>query len=84
MKARDLFGVVIRSVGLCILIISLWYLVYGLAYLLNALQETGQQSEMGAYFLAGSPGVLAGFFLLRFARPIVRFCYPDNKEDSED
>ncbi len=83
MKARDLFGVGVRIVGLLVLLWSLWYLAFGVAFMLRALQDSGHESDMGAYFTTGIPGFVVGMVLVRFGRQIVRFCYPSDKEDSE-
>ena len=83
MKSRDLFGVGVRIVGLLVLLWSLWYLAFGVAFVLRALHDTGHESDMGAYFTTGIPGFVVGIFLLRFARQIVRFSYPSNREDSD-
>jgi len=84
MKARDLFGVIVRTIGLFLFLISAWYLVYAAADLFNAFPDHTSAPEGLAYLLSGGPGVFVAFLLLRFSRPIVRFCYPEGKEDSEE
>jgi hypothetical protein len=84
MKARDIFGVVVRGVGLCLLLISSSFLVYAGADIFNAFHNPDSEADVGAYFLIGGSGFFAGFVLMRFARLIVRFCYPEGKDDSEE
>jgi hypothetical protein len=81
MKARDIFGLVIRLVGLALLLYGLWYLTYAIADALGMHQET--PGEMAAYFTVGIPSALIGVFFLRCARHIVHFSYPGDKDDSD-
>jgi hypothetical protein len=83
MKARDVFGVGVRIVGLVVLLWSLWYLAFGIAFVIRALEDTGHEADMGAYFTTGIPGFFVGMILLRFARQLVRFSYPSDREDSD-
>jgi hypothetical protein len=84
MKARDIFGLVVRSIGLCLLLISIWYLLYAAAYIFNAFPNLNSEPDIAVYILTGGAGIFSAFILLRFARPIVRFCYPEGKEDSDE
>ncbi|HWC59085.1 MAG TPA: hypothetical protein VHC44_05265 [Verrucomicrobiae bacterium] len=84
MKARDIFGVILRTIGVCLLLFSLWYLAFAVAYLLKALQDSNNEAAVGAYFTTGVPGFIIAVLLLCFSRQIVRFSYPGNKDDSED
>jgi hypothetical protein len=84
MKARDIFGIILRTIGVCLLLFSLWYLAFGVAYLLRTLQETSNESTASVYFTTGVPGFTVAVLLLCFSRQIVRFSYPGNKDDSED
>ena len=83
MKARDIFGLVVRIFGLCVLLYALWYLAFGIAFAIRALHDTEHESYTGAYFTSGIPGLIVGLGLLRFGRQIVRFSYPCEKEDSD-
>ncbi len=84
MKARDLFGVVVRGFGLFVLLISLWCLIYALLGLLNTMPDVRLDGDSLFYLISSGPGLLVGFILLRFGRAIVRFCYSEGKEDSEE
>ncbi len=83
MKAPDIFGIVIRVLGILLVLWSLWYLTFGVAFVIHALHDTGHESDSGAYFTTGIPGFIVGIALLRFGRMIVRFGYPSEKQDSE-
>jgi len=81
MKARDIFGIVIRTIGVAILLFGFWYLAFAVAQVGGMPQET--PGEMAAYFTSGIPAVLIGVLFLRCARQIVRFSYPGDRDDSD-
>lgn len=81
MKARDIFGVIIRLFGIALLLFSLWYLVFAIAEACGLPETTA--GEMKAYFTSGVPMFLIGIIFLRCARQIVRFSYPGDKDDSD-
>lgn len=81
MKARDVFGIVIRSIGIVILILGVWYLAFGVAQACGVPQDT--PGEMANYFVSGLPSCLLAVVFLRCARQIVRFSYPGDREDSD-
>ena len=82
MKARDIFGIVIRIFGIVLLLFGFWYLAFGVALACGMPQET--RGEMALYFSSGIPAVLIGILFLRCARQIVRFSYPGDKDDSDN
>ena len=81
MKAKDSFGVVVRSLGLLLLLYSLWYCSFATAYLSGAPEPA--PGDTASYLAFGLPGFVVSVVLLRFARHIVRFSYPDDKDDSD-
>ena len=81
MNPRNIFGFVIRLVGLYLTLMGLWYLAYAAGQVCGAAQDTPH--EMVGYFVAGVPSLLLGLVFLRFARQIVRFTYPGNRDDSD-
>jgi len=84
MKARDIFGVVIRTLGLCLLLFSLWFLVFGLFSFLRIVPTySGDERWYADLIFPGIPGFLAAILLLRFSRYLVRFCYPKDRDDTE-
>lgn len=82
MKARDIFGIVIRTLGVFILLHGLWYLVYAIAEACRILSEDSP-GEMVSYFTAGIPATLIGMLFLRCARRIVHLSYPGDRDDSD-
>ena len=81
MNAKDVFGVVVRTAGLFLLVYGLWYLLYGVA------QATGISPITHStvnYFLSGWGSLLVGLYFLRGAPGLLRFCYPDKSRKNED
>jgi hypothetical protein len=76
MKARDLFGVCVRVIGL----MTLLYSLYGLCIAIDFMFIGG---PWGASLFGCIPGAIVGFLLLDHAPRIVKFTYPNNKDDSE-
>lgn len=75
MKPSDLFGVIVRTFGLCVLVWSLWYFVSGLGPAIGFGAEERAGDNM--YFLmTGAVGIGIAMVLLRCAQSIVRFSYP--------
>ena len=81
MKARDIFGIVIRTFGVAVLLYGFWYLSFAVAHACGMPQE--RPDDMAAYFTSGIPAVLLGIVLLRCARQLVRFSYPGDRDDSD-
>jgi hypothetical protein len=74
-EPKELFGVVVRTVGLMISISGLWYLGYAVA------QATGLSEETyptGDYVISGAPFTALGVFLLLGAPFVVRIAYRKN------
>lgn len=82
MKARDIFGIIVRTAGLCAILYSIWNLAFGVVTVLGLLAEP-QVGAVTAYFTFGIPALIAGILLMLLGRQIVRLCYPDNKDDSD-
>jgi hypothetical protein len=83
MKPNELFGVIVRTVGLLCLIYGGWYLLYWVA--LNPDLFKGQDLD-GArlYLTSGVAFVLAGAFLMRGAHWFVNFSYPPSSRHADD
>lgn len=81
MKARDVFGIIIRTIAIALLPVGLWYLAFAIADACGMKQDT--PGEMATYFATGIPTSLLAITMLRCARQIVRFSYPGNKDDSD-
>jgi hypothetical protein len=85
MKVRDIFGIVVRVSGLCVLIFSLWNLSLGIGFLcqLPLYRDYFQAGGSFVSVVEGTVGFIVAVALLRFARQIVRFSYPKNKDDTD-
>jgi len=83
MKARDIFGLVVRVIGMFALLFSLWYLAFAIAFSSGLLHDTTQDTATAAYYTFGIPAFIVGIVLLRFGRQIVRFSYPKDKDDAD-
>lgn len=79
MKAKDIFGLVLRCVALWVMIWGAWQMTAALVYLpatvRSFLGEDHPQIGSAAYFAYGCPGFLGGLLVLRFANAIVWFTY---------
>jgi hypothetical protein len=78
LRAAEIFGIVIRVLGVGIFLYAGWYLIYGLE---DAIGVSRQESvgEMRSYFAFGIPVAVAGIVLLRVASLVVRFSYPSRE-----
>jgi hypothetical protein len=74
MKPCDVFGVVIRVLGICLFLYAAWYLLYGIEDALGVARQNAP-GEMRFYFAFGIPVALVGVLLVRGASSIVRFSY---------
>jgi hypothetical protein len=81
MKARDIFGIVVRAFGLVLMLYGLWFLAFAIAQACGMPQE--YPGEMAGYFVSGIPSFALGLIFLRCARQIVRFSYPGERDDSD-
>ena len=77
MKAKEIFGIIVRTFGLSLLIYAIWYLSYGIASLIGFQNDS---SELRAYFLTGGLQLLMGLYLLRGASSLVSFAYAEKQE----
>jgi len=82
MKPRDIFGVVVRSVGLLALLASLLYLYSVFVALYSS--ETRSGSSPLTYIGAFIVTFLFSIYFLRGAPHLVRFAYGSENQDSDD
>jgi hypothetical protein len=82
MKARDIFGIIVRTAGLCAVLYSIWNLAFAIFMALGLFGSATPPGQVTAYFAFGVPALIVGILLLRFGRQIVRFGYPENKDDA--
>jgi hypothetical protein len=84
-SGRDIFGIMVRVCGLCVLLFLLWNLSLGIGFLCQ-LPLYREYFGAGGSFISvveGTVGFIIAVALLRFARQIVRFSYPKNKDDTD-
>ena len=79
MKPRDVFGIILRCVGLWITVWGAWQLTAAVAQLPATLQAlfsaTPLSLNSAIYLVYGFPGFLGGLLVLRFADALVGFTY---------
>jgi len=80
MKARDIFGLVIRSVALYLFIWGAWNTLAGFKFLPATIIATLSNQTLPTYnsvdyWVYGMPAFFGGLFVLRFAETLVRSSY---------
>lgn len=84
MKPNELFGVIVRTIGLLAVIQgACWYLVYGFLLGAGTIPET-EPDEATMYIASGMPLLIAGCVLLRGADWFVQFSYPQAQSDESE
>lgn len=83
MKPSELFGVVIRTIGLLIILYSLYDFLGGFDNFIENLLAGGQDSDSGStstltYFVFGVPEFISGVLLFFLADWIVKLAYRDS------
>ena len=76
MKAIDIFGIIVRTTGLLLVVYGGWNLEAAFYYLFAP-------GDAAVYFVYGAPTVFVGILLMVLGRFIARVCYLANKDDSE-
>jgi hypothetical protein len=79
MKAREAFGVVIRSVGLLLVLAAIWSLFFAALNVVG-----GGPGNTGAMIITGVPTLVVGLWLLRGAPALVRFAFPAGPQAASD
>lgn len=77
MKAKEIFGIIVRVVGLLALVSGL-----GAAYAAFGMLSFGRL--LARALLYGIPYLLVSLYLLRGAPHLVRFSYPEEKSKEND
>jgi hypothetical protein len=83
MKPSDLFGVAVRTIGLLIILYSLYDFLGGFDTFFENLLPSNQDSNSGtastlSYFVFGVPEFIAGLLCFFLADWIVRLAYRDH------
>ena len=73
MQAQELFGVVVRTLGLVIALYGVWYLTFAIGRVLRAVSPG--KYPVRDHFIGGSLFLLIGGSLLIGADAIVRIAY---------
>ncbi len=73
MNGKDVFGVIIRTFGLLLLLSALWFLANLTGY------EIGSPLGIRSLFLRGVVQPLVGLYLLRGAPGLIDFSYPSGR-----
>jgi len=82
MKPRDCFGVVVRTVGLLLMLFSLFYF-YG-AVAASVSPALGRGGTPVYYIGIGVVMMFVGLYLLRGAPHLLRFAYGKEQDDRDD
>ena len=77
MKPAEVFGVVVRTVGLLVVVPSLGVLCFALLNLV-----LGGPASSGGLIIMGIPPLLFGRWLLRGAPALVTYAYPEERPAS--
>lgn len=77
MKAKDVFGLVIRVLGVVGVLWGCFYLMSVIYYLMGVHPEG---YTLYHYLVAGVVTMALGIYFLRGAPHIVRFAYPENEK----
>ena len=77
MTNRDVFEIIVRTVGLIITLAAAWLILLGLIGLIS-----GASGQFAGSLFYGIPALLVGLWLLRGARSIVTFAF--SKDQGEN
>ncbi|HEY0073578.1 MAG TPA: hypothetical protein VGB77_05705 [Abditibacteriaceae bacterium] len=81
MKGQELFGVIVRTLGLIFILVGLLCFI---GAILQGFQAVSSKDDGQVCFLVGVALSLVGWFFLRNASIFVRFAYHDGEEGGED
>ena len=76
MTNREVFGIIVRTVGLMITLAAAWLILLGLFGLISA------SEQVAGLLFYGIPALFVGLWLLRGARSIVSFAF--SKDQGEN
>jgi len=76
MKTTEVFGIVVRTLGLIVVLIALGLILPAMLSLVMG----GPGALIGLLFY-GIPALVVGLWLLRGARPIVSFAFPKGRRE---
>lgn len=77
MKPDDIFGIVVRTIGVLLLIWGLWHLTFALAESMGIVAgETPDEAKL--LFVTATAAIVVALLLMRAAHWVVRFSYPES------
>ena len=82
MTPKEIFGIIVRTLGLFFFIYALYNLLYGIAFCAGILDRNPDYKI--AYFVTGTFFFVIGLYLLRGAPLLIRFSYPPGKSTTGD
>ena len=82
MSAKELFGVVLRLIGLVLCLLSLWYFIYVPVVLFGP--EVPGGPPFYQYLISGMICLVIGLYFLRGAPHVARFSYPEPHKKSDE
>jgi len=77
MKPKDLFGIIVRTVGLLILLLSIIYTFYGFSIASRPPEKW--RNSPSQYFILSAGLCATALYFLRGAPALVNFAYPQKK-----
>ena len=78
MAPKDIFGIIVRTIGLCLSLYAIWYLAFAVAVGSSILAEE-KPGDARAYLISGITFLAISAALLRGASRIVRFAYSEEQ-----
>ena len=78
MNPQEIFGLIVRLLGLFVLFYSGWYLLFGICQLVGFEKD---RTDMDTYLFMGFIAMIIAIYLLRGAPHLVRFSYPPTGDD---
>ena len=82
MKPKDLFGVLVRAIGVVLAVFALWFLAYAGELLLGLPGETPHEHIEN--LVSAVLAAVVAVYLIRGAPHLVRFAYPKDKDNAAE
>jgi surface polysaccharide O-acyltransferase-like enzyme len=80
MKPQDIFGIILRTIGVWLCIWGAWNALAGFMYfftaIFNVITGTPSHHDWFGYVIYGIPAIIAGWMMLSYTDAFVRFTYP--------
>jgi hypothetical protein len=79
MKPADVFGIVVRVLGLSMTLYFLWSLVTNIALSVSVPGMPGMEGITAWFVVTALVGIVVGAYFLRGAPQLLRFSYPNGR-----